>query len=171
MTRAVGLCVLAVATLALAGCGDGGAAVYHNTVAHGYNRIAVAEKKLQNAVEASLEKKGERDFDTLNDRLKDYRTAVAEARRDFEKVPAPEGDLAPKLKTVYLQYLDRCDDSARAYEELCQPAQAPRKDEKGHVRKVFEDEARNNKALGDELRKLQEQLVTAFGLEVKRPRK
>jgi hypothetical protein len=167
MTRAVGLPALALAALALAGCGDQGGAAFHNTVAHGHNKIVVAEKRFQNAALAARDVKAGADLAKVKSLCDAYGAAVDEAEKDFASVPVPDHDAARAFQKGYEQYLRASKDAVPRYEKAMELLKQPREGDKGDVRKIFEAEAAQKAPLEASLTKLQKKFVKELSLSFK----
>jgi saccharopine dehydrogenase-like NADP-dependent oxidoreductase len=130
MKRAVGLFALAVAALALVGCGDQGAAVFHNTVANGHNKIAVADKRFLKALDPWLKGKSDVNVEQVKTLREAYSATVTEADTTFQKAPVPDLDLARDLKQAYVDYLGASQSADKEYKEVVKSLENRKQDDK-----------------------------------------
>ncbi len=155
---------LVLSLLAVAGCGGG--AGYNNTLAELQSKMTAPEKKLDELIDDQIH-----NDDTKTKRkaaFDELRTAVAEARAQFDALTPPTGEAGKKFHQGFADYLKAQEEAVPLYKKMLDAADKKDFGEIGRIADPLRDVRAKRNAAAQRLPYLQKQYAKEAGLQLKK---
>lgn len=158
------VCVLLV--LPASGCRKQGGEGFNNTLASSQSKIEAIEKKMEDLIEFSLNKKEEEA--KLKGTAEEFSEAVGEARTTFDALTVPEMESAKKFHEGFDQYLKIQEEAAKEYKALVDPATHLGPTGSGRIRDNLAKLRTKREQTKQQLLSLQQAYAREAGLKMKK---